>query len=113
MAKIGFFTRDFKNSFTGNLETLLTLAPLSMVPVVQPEGALIAPSHRVMAGNNEIGMALPLAPRNGRACYRVALDAPEFAAPIVASLVETETSGAFDLIWNRPGHAISDTPRFR
>lgn len=113
MAKIGLFARDLQNSFTGALHTLFAHTPLAMVPVIQPEGALIAPSHHVMAGNNEIGMAFPLAPRNGRACFRVALDAPELAAPIIASMIETETAGTFDLIWTRPGHAISTAPRFR
>ena len=113
MAKIGLFTRDLQNNFTGTLQTLFAHAPMAMVPVAQPEGATIAPSHHVMAGNNEIGMAFALAPRDGRACFRVALDAPEFAAPIVASMIETETAGTFDLIWNRPGHAIIPSPRFR
>lgn len=113
MAKIGLFTRDLKNSFTGTLQTLFAHTPLALVPVMPAEGALIAPSHHVMAGNNEIGTAFALPPRNGRACFRVALDAPELAAPIVASLVETETAGSFDLIWNRPGHAISDAQRYR
>lgn len=113
MAKIGLFTRDFRNSFTGALHTLFAHTPLAMVPVMRPEGALIAPSHLVMAGNNEIGMAFALAARDGRACFRVALDAPELAAPIVASMIETETAGTFDLIWTRPGHAIMDAQRFR
>lgn len=113
MAKIGLFTRDLQNSFSGSLHTLFAHTPLAIVPVMQPEGARIAPSHHVMAGNNEIGMAFPLAPRDGRACFRVALDAPELAAPIVASLVETENAGTFDLIWTRPGHAITTAPRFR
>ena len=113
MANIGFLTRDFENRFTGNIKTLFTQTPLSLVPVTQPGRALITRSHRVMAGNTEIGMALALAPLNGRAYYRVVLDTPEFSAPIIASMIETETAGSFDLVWTRPGHAVSDAPRFR
>jgi uncharacterized protein (DUF736 family) len=113
MAKIGLFTRDLQNNFIGTLQTLFAHTPLAMVPAMQPEGALIAPSHHVMAGNNAVGMAFALPPRNGRACFRVALDTPELAAPIVASMIETETAGTFDLIWTRPGHAITDAHRYR
>ena len=110
MAKIGFFSRNGEN-FEGGIETISLRAPLRLVPMPHPEGALLAPSHRVLAGNQDVGFALALAPRAGREVFRIELDTPEFAAPVVAELVEAEAAGAFNLIWNRPGHAISE--RFR
>ena len=112
MAKIGFFSRNGEG-FEGGIETISLRASLRLVPVPHQAGALLAPSHRVLAGNQDVGFALALAPRAGREVFRIELDTPEFVAPVVAELVETEAAGEFNLIWNRPGHAISDAPRFR
>lgn len=112
MAKIGFFSRNGEG-FEGGIETISLRAPLRLVPVPHPTGAMLAPSHRVLAGNQDVGFALALAPRAGREVFRIELDTPEFAAPVVAEMVETEAAGEFNLIWNRPGYVISDAPRFR
>jgi uncharacterized protein (DUF736 family) len=110
MAKIGFFSRNGEG-FEGGIETISLRASLRLVPVPRPTGAILTPSHRVLAGNHDVGFALALAPRAGREVFRIELDAPEFTAPVVAELVETEAVGEFNLIWNRPGHALSE--RFR
>ena len=112
MAKIGFFSRSGEN-FEGGIETISLRAPLRLVPVPNPAGALLAPSHRVLAGNHDVGFALALAPRAGREVFRIEMDTPEFAAPVVAELVETEAAGEFNLFWNRPGYAVSPALRFR
>lgn len=59
------------------------------------------PDFRIFAATTEFGAAWKKTSREGRNYLSVKLDDPSFAAPIYASLVETDTEGDFALIWSR------------
>jgi uncharacterized protein (DUF736 family) len=99
MATIGTFKRD-ENGFTGTINTM-TLT--SKVRFIKADGdSDKAPSHRLFAGKTEIGAAWAKTSKEGRPYLSAKLDDPSFSAAIYATLIEdTETAGAFSLIWSR------------
>lgn len=100
MATIGHFTKT-GNEFKGSITTLNVQA--KSVRFVPETGSTSekAPSHRILAGDAEIGAAWTNS-GNGdkRPSYSVKLDDPSFTAPVHALLVERQ-DGGFDLIWTR------------
>ncbi|MVA27061.1 DUF736 domain-containing protein (plasmid) [Agrobacterium vitis] len=98
MATIGTFTRA-ENGFTGAVKTLnLNVKSVKFLPV---EGETEnGPDFRVLVGTTEFGAAWKRQSDKGNSYLSVKLDDPSFAAPIYASLVETETE-ELALIWSR------------
>ena len=60
-----------------------------------------APDYRLTVGTVECGAGWKKTSRENREYISVKLDDPTFAAPIYATLVETETPGEYALIWSR------------
>ncbi|RRD26816.1 DUF736 domain-containing protein [Brucellaceae bacterium VT-16-1752] len=98
MATIGTFTRT-ENGFSGAVKTLnLNVKSVKFLPVEGENEN--GPDFRVLAGTTEFGAAWKKQSDKGNAYLSVKLDDPSFAAPIYASLVETETE-ELALIWSR------------
>jgi uncharacterized protein (DUF736 family) len=101
MPIIGLFTRHEDESFKGFIRTLGFCGEVEFLPVSSRQGAF-SPTHRIVAGRDEIGTALELAPQGEVRRLRVELNAPGFPEPVVAVLSGAGGS-AFDLIWHRAG----------
>lgn len=98
MATIGTFTRT-ENGFSGAVKTLnLNVKSVKFVPAEGENEN--GPDFRVLAGTTEFGAAWKKQSDKGNSYLSVKLDDPSFAAPIYASLVETETE-ELALIWSR------------
>ena len=67
-----------------------------------------APTHRVLAGQAEIGAAWTKTSKEGRDHLGLKLDDPSFAAPLFANLVEGEDGEDHRLIWSRPTTRAED-----
>ena len=99
MATIGTFKKT-GNEFTGEIVTLSVQAKgVRIVPDTRATGDN-APSHRVLVGRAEIGAAWSKRSGEGRDYLGLKLDDPSFAAPVYASLTETD-NGDYALIWSR------------
>lgn len=98
MATIGTFSRT-ENGFSGAVKTLnLNVKSVKFVPAEGENEN--GPDFRVLAGTTEFGAAWKKQSDKGNSYLSVKLDDPSFAAPIYASLVETETE-ELALIWSR------------
>lgn len=98
MATIGTFSRT-ENGFSGAVKTLnLNVKSVKFLPVEGENES--GPDFRVLAGTTEFGAAWRKQSDKGNSYLSVKLDDPSFAAPIYASLVETETE-ELALIWSR------------
>ncbi len=102
MAIIGIFNRTADGKLTGNLTSLTLNTKLQFVPVTN-KSKDSAPDFRVFQGNDvEVGAAWEKIGREtGRKYWSVKLDDPTFAAPLFASLVDTEDDKTFNLLWSR------------
>lgn len=104
MALLGTFTKAADNSFSGVLRTLTLNVSLTFVPISGPAGEL-TPTHRILAGEVEVGAAWTKRRTDGRVFYSVKIDDPSFAAPMYATLSQADGAEHFILVWNRPGSA--------
>jgi len=101
MAIIGTFTRTADGKISGNLKTLTLSSKLQFVPETN-KSKDSAPDFRIYLATLEIGAAWRKTAReSGREYWSVKLDDPAFAAPLFASLVETEDGNTFNLLWSR------------
>jgi len=101
MAIIGTFTRSADGKISGNLKTLTLSSKLQFVPETN-KSKDSAPDFRIYLATLEIGAAWRKTAReSGREYWSVKLDDPAFAAPLFASLVETEDGKIFNLLWSR------------
>jgi uncharacterized protein (DUF736 family) len=101
MAIIGIFTRTPGRQAFGQSETLTLNTRLQFVPETN-KSKDSAPDFRIYLGNLEAGAAWKKIGReSGREYWSVRLDDPAFAAPLYASLVETEDDNTFNLLWSR------------
>jgi uncharacterized protein (DUF736 family) len=101
MAIIGTFTRSADGKFSGSLKTLTLSAKLQFAAETN-KSKDNAPDYRVFLGTIEVGAAWKkTAKESGRVYWSVELDDPAFAAPLFASLVETEDGKSFNLLWSR------------
>lgn len=99
MAQIGTFTRGEDGVYTGEIRTLTLCVKATIRPVERDHAK--APDHRVSTGSVESGAGWTKAARDtGVAYLTLKLDDPSFAAPIYATLTESE-SGEHKLIWSR------------
>lgn len=98
MATIGTFTRS-NDSFTGAVKTLSINAKTTIKPADKATDK--SPDYRIFQGSVEYGAAWKKTSNEGRDYLSVKLDDPSFPAPIYATLVETEQSGSYNLIWSR------------
>ncbi len=99
MAKIGTF-KMASGEFRGTIATLaLTAKSVRIVPEDNVSGS--APTHRVFAGDVDIGAAWSKRTQDDRPYLSVKLDDPSFTAPVFAQLFENEDA-SHDLVWNRP-----------
>lgn len=99
MATIGTFTQAGNGSFSGTIKTLTLNAKATLRPIDKESDK--APDFRVVVGTVEFGAGWKKTSRENRDYISVKLDDPTFAAPIYATLVETETPGEYALIWSR------------
>ena len=101
MAIIGTFTRSTDGKISGNLKTLILSSKLQFIPETN-KSKDSAPDLRIFLGGIEVGAAWQRTARDsGRDYWSVKLDDPAFAAPLYASLVETEGANTFNLLWSR------------
>ena len=98
MPQIGTFIRGEDGAFHGTIRTI-TLNVEAVIRLSEKESEK-APDYRVFAGAIEFGAAWRKVSREGRDYLSVKLDDPSFAAPIYASLIESE-EGELRLIWSR------------
>lgn len=98
MSVIGSFTAK-GNEFTGTIATLTIRATIRITPVQRMTDA--GPSHRVLAGDAEVGAAWSRRSREGRPYLSVRLDDPSLIAPVYASLLADENGKGHNLIWSR------------
>jgi len=98
MATIGTFTKT-DTGFSGTVKTL-TLNIKATFRVDEKESDK-APDFRIYTSTTEVGAAWQKTSREGREYLSVKLDDPSFAAPIFASLVETDDGKTHALIWSR------------
>jgi Uncharacterized conserved protein len=99
MATIGTFTKADNGNFTGTITTMTLKAKTTIRPV-DKEGDK-APDYRLAVGTVECGAGWKKTSRENRDYLSVKLDDPSFAAPIYATLIETDTAGEYSLIWSR------------
>jgi uncharacterized protein (DUF736 family) len=97
MTIIGTFSRS-GDGYVGSLETLALSVKAKIMPV--EKGKQNAPDFRVVVGQSEFGAAWKKTSQGGRQYLSVKLDDPTFAAPIFASLMESD-GDSFILIWSR------------
>ena len=102
MATIGTFKKSGSNGFNGQIVTLSVQAKnVRIVPETNRSGEN-SPSHRVYAGQVEIGAAWAKRSNEGRDYLGLKLDDPSFTAPIYANLFDDEDGDSYSLIWSRP-----------
>lgn len=99
MATIGTFIKS-GNEFKGSIVTLSVQAKNVRIVPEDNGGNDKAPSHRLMTGDIAFGAGWQKTSREGRDYLSVKLDDPSFAAPVYASLTETD-NGDYALIWSR------------
>jgi len=110
MAKIGTFIRSTDNVLTGRIATLTFSADLTIKPVAGHISDS-APSHRIITGGVDVGLAWTKQQFEGRIYYLIKIDDPSFSSPISATLIESDGVNEFALIWDRPGsHGIKPQP---
>jgi uncharacterized protein (DUF736 family) len=98
VAQIGRFKKE-GDEFHGNIVTLsVQHNGVRILPLGNPDGAL-APTHRVFAGDAELGAAWRKLNKQGHSYYVLQLDDPSFAKAIEARLVRID--GEWVLIWER------------
>ena len=101
MAIIGTFTLGADGKLTGSLKTLTFNTKLQFVPETN-KSKDNAPDFRIFLASLEVGAAWKKIGRDsGREYWSVKLDDPAFAAPLYASLVETDDDKTFTLLWSR------------
>ena len=99
MATIGSFKKD-ETGFSGTINTLTLTSKVRFIRNESDSDK--GPSHRLFAGRTEIGAAWAKTSREGKPYLSAKIDDPSFNAAIYATLIEdTDTAGAFSLIWSR------------
>jgi uncharacterized protein (DUF736 family) len=101
MATIGTFTRRSDGSFAGEIITLSVQSTDVRILPNNERPSDTAPSHRVVAGNAEIGAAWEKTSGDGRSYLGLKLDDPSFAAPIYANLYADAEGERYVLVWSR------------
>ena len=102
MATIGTFIRSGDtDTFTGTVKTLSINAKVTIRP--QDKTSEKAPDYRAFSGQVELGAGWKKTSKEDRPYISVKLDDPSFPAPIYATLVETDETGSYNLIWSRNG----------
>lgn len=98
MATLGAFQMQDDGAIKGALKTLtLDLRTVVLRPAEKTNDQ--APDFRIFAGAIECGAAWKKTSRDHRPYISVKLDDPSFAAPMYASLVESDQG--YSLIWSR------------
>ena len=100
MATIGAFAKFEDGSIHGDIKTLTLNVKAAVFRPAEKDNDK-APDYRIFAGQTEFGAAWKKTSRENRDYISVKLDDPTFAAPIYATLSETETAGEYALIWSR------------
>lgn len=100
MAIIGSFICT-DEEYTGRIRTFTLDLNVLLTPVESPSER--APDYRMIVAGVEVGAGWKRAARDsGRAYIAIKFDDPSFASPIYASLVASDESDIFHLIWSRP-----------
>ena len=100
MATIGTFHKQADGSYAGAIKTLSLNVKAAQFRASETDNEK-GPDFRIFAGQTEFGAAWKKTSRENRDYISVKLDDPTFAAPIYATLIETETPGEYALIWSR------------
>jgi uncharacterized protein (DUF736 family) len=98
MATIGTFTQDDAGNYNGAIKTLTLNVKSAVLRTVEKDNDK-APDYRIFSGSTEFGAAWMKTSREDRSYLSVKLDDPSFAAPIYASLVDSDEG--YSLIWAR------------
>ena len=107
MATIGTFKRA-GDEYAGEIVTLSVQAKKVRIVPAEKRPSDSAPTHRVFVGAAEIGAGWTKTSQGGRDYLALKLDAPSFAAPVYANLVEAEGGTTHRLIWSRQGERRED-----
>ena len=99
MTTIGTFTAK-GSEFTGEIATLTIRSTNVRIAPVQ-RATDTGPSHRIYAGQAEVGAAWSKRSREGKAYLSVRLDDPSLLAPVYASLLADEDGRCHNLVWSR------------
>ncbi len=101
MANIGTFTKT-EQGYQGEIATLgLQTKNVRIVAAAEGRSAA-APSHRIVVGHAEIGVAWQKHSSAGIDYLSVKLDEPGLKAPIYASLFDDDAGETANLVWTRP-----------
>ena len=101
MAVIGQFTKE-DAGYVGAIATLTVNVDPVWIVADEKRASSNAPSHRVYAGNSEIGVAWPKQDKAGNTFLNLKLDDPCFGAPIYLNLVRADDGEKYVLLWSRP-----------
>lgn len=105
MSKIGSF-KKVSGEYRGQIITL-SLQAKSVRIVEQPVSSDNAPTHRVYAGEAEVGAGWIKSRNEDRPYLSIKLDDPSFTAAVFAQLFEGE-NGEYDLVWSRQSRRGKD-----
>ncbi|MCW6512064.1 DUF736 domain-containing protein [Lichenifustis flavocetrariae] len=106
MTTIGTFKAQ-GSEFTGEIATLTIRATNVRIAPVQ-RATHTGPSHRVYAGQAEVGAAWSRRSKEGRPNLSVLLDDPSLIAPVYASLLADEDGRSHNLLWSRGNRSKAD-----
>ena len=99
MTTIGSFKAS-GNEFIGEIATLTIQAKaVRIIPAKKTTDG--GPSHRVYAGQVEVGAAWSKVSKEKRPYLSVRLDDPSLIAPVYANLLADENGKSHNLIWSR------------
>ena len=97
---IGHFTKDAGN-FIGSIATLTFRADSVRIVAVARQASVNAPSHRVYAGDVEIGAAWPRKDAAGNSILNLKIDDPGLPGPVYPLLVRGDGEQSYVLVWSR------------
>lgn len=101
MAVIGAFKKSGSNDYTGEINALsLQVQNVRIVEDKTASGNKV-PTHRIFAGEIEIGAGWAKEASTGRPYLGLKLDDPCLPAPIFANLVADAEGDGFSLMWQR------------
>ena len=107
MATIGTFKKS-GDEFIGEIVTLTVQAKKVRIVPADKRPSDSAPTHRVFAGQAEIGAGWTKTSQGGRDYLALKLDDPSFAASVYANLVVDEDGETHRLIWSRQSDRRED-----
>ncbi len=100
MAIIGRFTKDGAG-YVGTIGTLTFKAEAVTIVAEAKQATPNSPTHRIYAGDAEIGVAWPRRDGAGTEYLNLKLDDPGLPGPFYPTLVLGDDANTYVLIWSR------------